>query len=233
MRQGRSRAEAGQADLRGGGGRADGGAHGSAGTPRPGQDRAGAARPGQRCLGRRGQLRGADRQGARCPGDRRVQHRERRDGPLDRRRPRHRLHARRLHPVGAAIRRHLRQRREPAMVAAEAHPRTGGDLDAAKVTPVIDRQYAFADIADALAYLGEGHARGKSSSPGEPLKASHHRPAHVRDELRIRRAGGVGRTPRGPTPRSARLPPPRRTARSGSPAPAERRLCEAADPRHS
>ena len=30
-----------------------------------------------------------------------------------------------------------------------------------KVTPVIDRRYELAEIRDALAYLGEGHAQGK------------------------------------------------------------------------
>jgi hypothetical protein len=29
---------------------------------------------------------------------------------------------------------------------------------------VIDRRYALEDAADALAYLGHGHAKGKSSS---------------------------------------------------------------------
>ena len=34
-------------------------------------------------------------------------------------------------------------------------------LEDGKVTPVIDRRYAVSEIADALRYLGEGHARGK------------------------------------------------------------------------
>ena len=34
-------------------------------------------------------------------------------------------------------------------------------LENGKVTPVIDRRYALSEIADALRYLGEGHARGK------------------------------------------------------------------------
>ena len=34
-------------------------------------------------------------------------------------------------------------------------------MEAGKVTPVIDRRYELADVADALRYLGEGHARGK------------------------------------------------------------------------
>jgi NADPH:quinone reductase-like Zn-dependent oxidoreductase len=34
-------------------------------------------------------------------------------------------------------------------------------LETERVTPVIDRRYEFSAIADALAYMGEGHARGK------------------------------------------------------------------------
>ncbi|MDH3464011.1 MAG: NAD(P)-dependent alcohol dehydrogenase [Acidimicrobiia bacterium] len=34
-------------------------------------------------------------------------------------------------------------------------------IEAGKVTPVIDRQYPLGEAADALAYMGEGHARGK------------------------------------------------------------------------
>jgi NADPH:quinone reductase-like Zn-dependent oxidoreductase len=34
-------------------------------------------------------------------------------------------------------------------------------LESGKVTPVIDRRYESSDIADALRYLGEGHAQGK------------------------------------------------------------------------
>ena len=53
--------------------------------------------PDQRRVGRRGHVRRADRQGLRRRGDRRVQHEERGPGPLDRRRPRHRLHPGGLH----------------------------------------------------------------------------------------------------------------------------------------
>ena len=34
-------------------------------------------------------------------------------------------------------------------------------LEAGTVKPVIDRRYALGETADALRYLGEGHARGK------------------------------------------------------------------------
>ena len=36
-----------------------------------------------------------------------------------------------------------------------------GLLEAGKVVPVIDRRYPFSETAEALRYLGEGHARGK------------------------------------------------------------------------
>jgi len=34
-------------------------------------------------------------------------------------------------------------------------------LEAGKVVPVVDRQYPFSEVADAVRYYGEGHARGK------------------------------------------------------------------------
>jgi NADPH:quinone reductase-like Zn-dependent oxidoreductase len=34
-------------------------------------------------------------------------------------------------------------------------------LEAEKITPVIDRRYPFSETAEALRYLGEGHAKGK------------------------------------------------------------------------
>ena len=34
-------------------------------------------------------------------------------------------------------------------------------LESGKVKPVVDRKYELGEIADALRYLGEGHARGK------------------------------------------------------------------------
>jgi len=37
----------------------------------------------------------------------------------------------------------------------------GEFLEAGKMTPVIDRRYELSEIADALRYMGEGHARGK------------------------------------------------------------------------
>jgi NADPH:quinone reductase-like Zn-dependent oxidoreductase len=36
-----------------------------------------------------------------------------------------------------------------------------GLLEAGTVTPVVERTYALSETADALRYLGEGHARGK------------------------------------------------------------------------
>ena len=34
-------------------------------------------------------------------------------------------------------------------------------IEAGKVIPVIDRQYPFDEVAEAVRYYGEGHARGK------------------------------------------------------------------------
>jgi NADPH:quinone reductase-like Zn-dependent oxidoreductase len=34
-------------------------------------------------------------------------------------------------------------------------------LESGKVVPVIDRRYFLSDVAEALRYLEEGHARGK------------------------------------------------------------------------
>ena len=36
-----------------------------------------------------------------------------------------------------------------------------GLLEARKVIPVIDRTYPLSDVAEAIRYLEEGHARGK------------------------------------------------------------------------
>jgi NADPH:quinone reductase-like Zn-dependent oxidoreductase len=36
-----------------------------------------------------------------------------------------------------------------------------GLLESGKVKPVIDRRYSLKDAAEALRYLGQGHARGK------------------------------------------------------------------------
>jgi NADPH:quinone reductase-like Zn-dependent oxidoreductase len=34
-------------------------------------------------------------------------------------------------------------------------------LEARKVVPVVERRYELSEIADALRYMGEGHAQGK------------------------------------------------------------------------
>lgn len=43
-------------------------------------------------------------------------------------------------------------------------------LEAGKITPIIDRHYELSEIADAFWYLGEGHAKEKSSSLCEASK---------------------------------------------------------------
>jgi NADPH:quinone reductase-like Zn-dependent oxidoreductase len=37
----------------------------------------------------------------------------------------------------------------------------GGMIKAGKITPVVDRRYPLAETAAAIAYVEEGHARGK------------------------------------------------------------------------
>ena len=119
-----SRAEAGQPDVRGGGGRARRGAHRAPGSSRQGAASAGAEGPRQRRLGRGGHVRRADRQSARRGGDRRLQHEERRPGAIARRRPRHRLHPRGLHPERPALRPDPRRRGEQVVVGVQARART-------------------------------------------------------------------------------------------------------------
>jgi len=34
-------------------------------------------------------------------------------------------------------------------------------FEAGKVVPVIDRRYSLSEVAEALRYFGEGHAKGK------------------------------------------------------------------------
>ena len=34
-------------------------------------------------------------------------------------------------------------------------------LEAGKIVPVIDKRYSLSEVADALRYFGEGHAKGK------------------------------------------------------------------------
>ncbi|MDX6316026.1 MAG: hypothetical protein QOF44_5490 [Streptomyces sp.] len=46
-------------------------------------------------------------------------------------------------------------------------------LESAKVTPVIDRTYELSDVADAIRYLDEGHARGKVVVTVRAEPASH------------------------------------------------------------
>ena len=109
-------------DVRAGGRHSGGGGHGPAGAPRQGAGPAGPEGPDQRRVRRRRDVRGPDRQGARCRRDRRVQHGEHRPGPLDRRRPGHRLHPRRLHPGRTALRPDHRQRRQPFAAGTQARP---------------------------------------------------------------------------------------------------------------
>ena len=117
-----------QPDLRPGGHGADGRDRRAAGDSRSRQGRARTAGADQRRLGRHRHLRGPDREGSGCGGHRRGQHPERRPAPIDRRRPRHRLHDGGLHPQRRAVRLHPRQRLEP--LADRAAARADAERDA-------------------------------------------------------------------------------------------------------
>ncbi len=45
-------------------------------------------------------------------------------------------------------------------------------LEAGKIVPVIDRRYPLSEAAEALRYLGAGHARGKVVVTVKPLARS-------------------------------------------------------------
>ena len=75
----------------------DRGRHRAAGPARPRKGQAGAEGPDQRRVRRRRDVRRADREVDRRARDGRLQHEERRDGPVDRRRPGRRLHEGGLH----------------------------------------------------------------------------------------------------------------------------------------
>ena len=48
-----------------------------------------------------------------------------------------------------------------AIVCTKYGPPDGLQLEAGKVVPVIDKRYSLSEAAEALRYLGAGHARGK------------------------------------------------------------------------
>ena len=73
-----------------------------------------------------------------------------------------------LGPLGHVVRMSLaslRGSRKTAFFIAKFNkPDLGvlsGLLEDGQLTPVIDRQYALSEVADALRYMGEGHARAK------------------------------------------------------------------------
>ena len=98
------------------------GGHRAAGTARRGRVAAGPAGADHRGVRRRRQLRRADGQGVRRRGHRRVQHGEDRPGALARRRPRHRLHPRRLRRRLSPLRPDPRHRRQPSTPRSCAEP---------------------------------------------------------------------------------------------------------------
>ena len=115
-------APAGEPHRRAGGRRARLSPDRPAGCPRPRACARRAEGPGHRRIGRRRDVRRADRQGLRCRSHRRVQHREDGPGPVRRRGPRDRLHARRHRRRSPALRRDHRHRREPPAPAASRRP---------------------------------------------------------------------------------------------------------------
>jgi hypothetical protein len=91
-----------------------------AGPSRQGKDSAGTQGLGQRRIGRHRHIRRADRQVIRRRDNRRMQHEERRHGPIHRRRSGHRLHPGRLHQKRTTLRPDLRRRRKPLIVSTQA-----------------------------------------------------------------------------------------------------------------
>ena len=118
----------------------------------------------QRCLGGHRHLRGADREVTRRPGDRRVQHAKRGPGPIDRRRPRHRLHRGGLHPKRAALRLHPRQRGEPFTVrpATRAHPDGNARAERRRVRQSLVRQRRSRDQSARVVTVREPQAAAVS-----------------------------------------------------------------------
>jgi NADPH:quinone reductase-like Zn-dependent oxidoreductase len=45
-------------------------------------------------------------------------------------------------------------------------------IESGKITPVIDRTYPFDQVPETIRYLEQGHARGRSSSPGKTHPAA-------------------------------------------------------------
>ena len=65
------------------------------------------------------------------------------------------------HAIGVSVRGGKRIAMVSAHVAAKDLELLSALIEAGKVRPQIDRRYSFAEIPTALAYLEQGHARGK------------------------------------------------------------------------
>ena len=142
-----------------GGGRARLSPDRPAGCPRPRARASRAEGPGHRRIGRRRDVRRADRQGLRRRSHRRVQHREGGPGPVDRRGPRDRLHARRHRRRSTPLRRDHRHRREPPAPAASRAP-----LPAAGPWSSSGARPAAGGSEDSTAACGHPCSRGSSRS---------------------------------------------------------------------
>ena len=111
---------------------------------------AGAEGVDQRCVGRRRHVRRADREVVRSERDRRLQHEERRPGPIDRRGPGHRLHQGGLHPNRAALRRDARPGREPFVIGLQACADPPGHLRRGRRVEDLGRWFGLGRQAKAL-----------------------------------------------------------------------------------
>jgi len=179
-----------------GGGRARLSPDRPAGCPRPRTCARRAEGPGHRRIGRRRDVRRADRQGLRRRSHRRMQHREDGPGPVHRRGPRDRLHARRRCRRSTPLRRDHRHRREPPAQAASRRPcppRDAGHHRRRDRRPVARRirphPAGTGAVAVRPAAAGRGHVLGERGRPARAL------PAH-----RVRRQLVDGRDCSGPSP---------------------------------
>ncbi len=169
-RAGQARTQAGEPLLRAGRGRPD-----LRAVPRcrPSATGAGAARAegaDHRRVGRRRHVRRADREGLRRRGHRRVQHRQGRPGPIPRRRPRHRLHPRRL-----------RRRRAPLRRRSSTSAATAGSRTSAAPSPRAERSSSSAARPADAGSAGSTADSGRSCCPVREPEAGH---AHVVGERR-------------------------------------------------